>query len=70
MSTIQLDNDGIPIVLTVHDSIVADGPEKQANEMADHIADVMRKVGEEWIPEVPWKVDCDMASSWAKRPSL
>jgi uracil-DNA glycosylase family 4 len=70
LSAMDCWDDGIPVMLLVHDSILAHGPESQAPEMAQHIAEAMRKTGEKWLPDVPWKVDTEVRKRWATPPKL
>jgi hypothetical protein len=70
LALIQCVDEGIPVVLPVHDSIVTDSPEDRAEEHAARVAQIMKETGEKYLKEVPWKVDKEIASRWTKPPSL
>jgi len=57
---------GVPIVLTVHDSCIAECPKTLANEFSEMMITTMRSMGEKYFPEVPWKVDLEVSDRWAK----
>ena len=68
ISAVRLWQQNIPIVLTVHDSIIAEVPEKDALEVATLMEETMRRVGEEFLPQVKWKADAEIKDRWAAVP--
>lgn len=64
MACIQLASEGVPLVLSVHDSILAEVPEEQAETVGKHMREVMTSMGEKYLPEVPWKVDVEIRGRW------
>ncbi len=68
-SAIQLEDEGIPVVLTVHDSVLAEVPDDQAQAVAERMTEVMQNNGTRFMPDVPWKVDVDIKDRWAKIPT-
>ena len=68
LSLIQCEKDGVPIVLTVHDSILAEDRKANSKEVAAHMAEVMEGIGKEHFPVVPWKADADIAERWVPTP--
>jgi DNA polymerase-1 len=60
----------IPVVLTVHDSILTDSPEALVEDHVNEIVAAMQDVGNQYISEVPWKVDKEIAYRWAEPPKL
>jgi DNA polymerase I-like protein with 3'-5' exonuclease and polymerase domains len=55
------------VVSVVHDEIVAEAPEDIAEEMRDILIQCMTGAGFELYPEIPWKVDAEIGSSWASK---
>jgi DNA polymerase I-like protein with 3'-5' exonuclease and polymerase domains len=69
-SAIQLNDEGYPIVLLNHDSLVAEVDEDKGEEAAAHVLEVMLNVAREQFPEVVWKADADPPKKrWLKAPS-
>lgn len=64
MSCVQLASEGVPIVLSVHDSILAEVPEEEAEAVGVRMREVMTGMGEKYLPEVPWKVDVEIRERW------
>jgi DNA polymerase-1 len=64
----ELVREGLFIVLLVHDSIIAEVPEDEAQAVADRIMNKMVEVGDRYYPEIPWKADIDIVDTWAKSP--
>ncbi len=54
------------IVNIVHDEIVVEVDEKQAEEIAKKVEDAMCAAGEEYIKSVPVKVETEIADEWVK----
>lgn len=61
----QLEAEGIPVVLSVHDSILAEVKDDEAFAAGKLMRDTMVAVGSEWLPEVPWKADVEVRQSWS-----
>lgn len=57
---------GIPIISTVHDSIIADVPEDEALEVAKVMKDAMESMAAERLgwDDLPFKVDVSIGESW------
>lgn len=66
LSCIAMENWGLCPVLTVHDSILLEVPEDQADSAAELLERTMRQTGEKWLPEVKWKADVEIVDRWAK----
>jgi len=62
----QLIRMGVPVVLEVHDSIVAECKEDFAEEVGLMMTTTMKSNAEKYFPEVPWKVDLDVSTRWAE----
>lgn len=54
------------IVNIVHDEIVVEVDERQAEEIAKKVEDAMCAAGEEYIKSVPVKVETEIADEWVK----
>jgi len=66
MCTTQLELDhNIPVVLTVHDSIIAEVLVEDAEYAAEVMTDVMVNMGDKYLPQVPWVVDPEIKERWA-----
>jgi uracil-DNA glycosylase family 4 len=70
LALIRCVNQGIPVVLPVHDSIVTDSPQDRAEEHAEAVATAMMETGQKYLKDVPWKVDKEISNRWVKPPSL
>jgi DNA polymerase-1 len=70
LSAIRVWKAGVPVVLTVHDSILADVEERIAPEVGEFVETTMRDVGSEYLPEVPWKSDTEIVTHWSEAPVL
>jgi uracil-DNA glycosylase family 4 len=57
---------GIPVVLTVHDSVVAECWAERAEADGAKIAEIMKGNGDRYLPEVPWKADVEIGQRWAE----
>lgn len=64
LSLIELEKQGVPIVLSVHDSILAEVPEENALNVAELMQATMIATGNKYLPSVPWKVDAEVRQSW------
>lgn len=53
-----------PIRLQVHDEIVIEAPEAQADEALHVLSTVMREVAQKWLPDVPIEVSGKVAGTW------
>lgn len=52
------------LVLTVHDELVVEVPEADAEEVADEVADAMREAAAELLGDVPAAVDVEVRPRW------
>lgn len=68
LSLCQLEERGWPTVLTVHDSILLEVPEEQAEACAKETKEVMLNTAREWFPQVKWDVDVDISDRWGILP--
>lgn len=59
LSACQAMDEGIDVILMVHDSIVAEAWPDQAPAQAKRIQQIMTEMGETYCPTVAWKVDID-----------
>jgi uracil-DNA glycosylase family 4 len=66
----KLIEEGVPVVMSVHDSIEFESPEDRIEEDAIHVQEVMIETALKYMPEVPWKVDVEIGSRWVKPPQL
>lgn len=62
--------EGVPVVMSVHDSIEFDSPIDRVEEDAEHVVQVMLDTASEHMPEVPWKVDKEIGPRWVEPPKL
>jgi len=70
ISAIRVWRQGVPVIMTVHDSVIADVPVKQSVEVGAYVEETMRQVGSEYLPEVPWKSDTEIVTHWSEAPVL
>ena len=56
----------VKLVNVVHDELVHELPEKDVKEIGPEIDRIMRESAEEFIPDIPIKVDGHSASCWSK----
>jgi len=70
MSAIRCWREGVPVILLVHDSVIADSPESEAEEVTRFIGKTMKEVGEEYLPSIPWIVDEETVRHWSEAPVL
>jgi len=64
MSVIEAEDAGLPVVLSVHDSVILEVPEETAEIAALKLQQIMTSVGEKYLPDVPWKVDIEIRKYW------
>jgi len=55
------------VVADIHDEIVLDAPEENAEEIAEWCADIMVKTAEEICPDIKFKVGKSIGVSWADK---
>lgn len=56
---------GIPVISTVHDSIIADVPEDEVTDVAKVMKDVMERMPAERLDmTLPFKVDVSVGETW------
>jgi DNA polymerase I len=55
------------LVNIVHDEIVVECDEAEAERMADLVSSAMTRAGEEWLKLVPIEVDVKIADDWSKQ---
>lgn len=55
------------VVLTVHDSILIECPENEAEEVARLVKSRMEDTGRLYFPSVAWKADVDIKKSWGDK---
>lgn len=71
LSTAEMIERGIPVVHTVHDSIIALVPDELVCNTEKHMQSIMEQTGSKWFPSIPWQVDVETSWSWyEKRPNL
>lgn len=70
LAAIQLEDEGIPVVMEIHDSIIGDVPANDAEGAARRIGEVMQEKANKWFPEVVWKTDAEAKSRWSEPPRL
>lgn len=71
LSVCQMIANGIRIVHTVHDSIIALVPDDQVDRIAIEMQMIMEQTGSRFFPSIPWKADVEIEQSWySKRPNL
>lgn len=58
----------ISLVLTVHDSIIAETEESLAEVEGEVLRQIMLDTASKWYPEVQWKVDLDILPRWVEKP--
>jgi DNA polymerase-1 len=64
ISALELHNEGIPIVLLVHDSIIAEVPIAQGRDVGLRMFAKMQEVGNRYFPQVPWVADVEVRDRW------
>jgi uracil-DNA glycosylase family 4 len=68
MSLCEMVERGYKVVITVHDSIGVECDEADAEHVMKVLEEVMVKTGEQWVPEVKWRADCEVLDRWTLRP--
>jgi uracil-DNA glycosylase family 4 len=68
LSLVKAVDEGIHVVLTVHDSIGALAREEQAEETAAHLKWIMETTASKYFPQIPWGVDAEVRDRWAPTP--
>ena len=58
---------GVQVVATVHDEIVLEAPEDQAQEVAARLETVMKQAGQTSVTRVPIEVEVMIANNWMKK---
>ena len=69
LAACQLEEEGWPVVLTVHDSVICEVEESRAKECGRRMREIMIGNGEKWFGNVVWKVDIDITDRWAEPPT-
>lgn len=57
-------------IITVHDSVILEVPEYKVEEIGRLAQRIMTEVGEEWFPQIPWKVDVEVGPVWGRIKKL
>jgi DNA polymerase-1 len=70
LAAIQLQREGFRVLLTIHDGMIIEVPTEDAQQAAVRIKDVMESTASQRFPQVPWKVDVDIADRWAEVPEF
>jgi uracil-DNA glycosylase family 4 len=76
LSACQAMDEGIDVILMVHDSIVAEAWPHEAPAQAKRIQAIMQEMGEKYCHRVAWKADVDsnkdgtFPTRWAQPPEL
>jgi uracil-DNA glycosylase family 4 len=65
LSACRLVEEGQPVILMVHDSVMADTRDRG---LVEYTKQVMLETAQKYIPEVPWKVDSKPKERWATPP--
>jgi len=53
-------------VMTIHDEVIVEAPENEADAVANIVVNEMRKAGEYYVKTVPMPADVTIASCWQK----
>jgi len=64
MAATRAVEEGIHVVLLVHDSIMIEEPDDKIDRYTARIAELMESIGTRFMPQVPWKVDKDIMQAW------
>lgn len=70
LSALDAMDQGLPVVHLVHDSILALVREEEAEKVGVQLSDIMKGMGEKWMPSIPWKVDVEIGKRWTEPPNL
>ena len=66
ISAMRLQAIGLDVKLIIHDSVVVECKEEEAEWTAKKVKEVMEQVGMEFFPTVPWQADPEIRSRWGK----
>lgn len=66
MSANYLVSQHVPVVLTVHDSVLVECLRQDQDEIGQMMVSTMQTMGDKHFPEVPWKVDLEARERWAE----
>jgi len=69
ISAMDAQDEGIEVVLMVHDSVLAEAPIERAEEIGNRLREIMESTGSKYLPEVPWKVDVEIGERWVPLPN-
>jgi DNA polymerase I-like protein with 3'-5' exonuclease and polymerase domains len=61
---LQKDHPDTFVLATVHDSNLLEVPVHKVVEVGRLVQKIMREVGEQWFPEIPWVVDVEVGPDW------
>lgn len=70
LSACLLNEQGFEVVLTVHDSVILEVPEGEADKIATFVQEVMEGTGAQYLPEVKWKADPEVRQRWCDPPTI
>jgi len=70
LSGCQLDEEGFNLLLVVHDSVVLEVPEEDAEYVATYAQKVMEERASYHLPQVKWKADPEVKDRWADVPMV
>lgn len=71
LSLCELDEAGWEVVLSVHDSVMIEIPEDaDEEEVGTYVQSVMEAVGNKYLPQVKWKADSEVRTTWCERPTI
>lgn len=70
LAGIELVKMGINVVLLVHDSIIVEADESEAEYVKKLVHDTMLKVAVDNFPSIQWGVDSDIKKSWSSTPII
>jgi len=54
----------VKMIASVHDELVLEAPEEQAQEVATQLLDIMRRVGSDLLSPVPVDAEVEVLDSW------
>jgi len=66
LSWVQLTKLGYLTMLEVHDSVLLEARESEADLVATEVEKVMVRWGEKYYPSVPWKADVRIRNRWGR----
>jgi len=56
----------VHILITVHDSIILEVPDGLVEVVALKTQEIMERIGDEWMPGIPWVADMEVGNSWGE----